>query len=542
MHDATKIYLDSTGLTNTSATDVQNAFVDLEGASAGGGAPTTVDYLVGTASAGLSAEIVVGTTPGGELGGTWASPTVDTTHSGSAHHAQDHATRHASGGADAVKLDDLGAPDDNTDLNASTSKHGLLPKLGGGTTNFLRADGTWAAPAGGGGSLTVEEVDGSPTDSAVTKLIFPNGTLSIASHEATYTPAGGGGGGGTSGDPLDEALDPTYGTELGGASLDALLTRLNVPVDSEEFDANGVKTPVDFSTIPSGGFGYHETPATMPGLMELVWKGAFLAGDQDDMGAGPFMVTSAGAGLGAAVQGGDFSLRVMSSGAFSGTESKLAGRGARAATQGAKHMIYLARAAADGMTVYAAKYSMDGRKWSDQVGLIDSTAVTRIGYGVVRHSAGGVGRQLMGYRLNPMARALGNNLCRVPTSGTVTATASSSYSGFSPAAAFDGNTGTDWASNGYAAGQWIQAAFSVNQTGNLVILVPRTSDTWGYGYIEFSSGLRVPTGFIATPNTRNHICIIPLPSAETTSYLKVVSISGGGTNPGFREIQFFNAT
>jgi hypothetical protein len=49
------------------------------------GAPTDVDYLVGTAQAGLSAEIVVGTTPGGELGGTWASPTVDATHSGSAH-------------------------------------------------------------------------------------------------------------------------------------------------------------------------------------------------------------------------------------------------------------------------------------------------------------------------------------------------------------------------------------------------------------------------------------------------------------------------
>jgi hypothetical protein len=44
---------------------------------------------------------------------------------------------------------------------------------------------------GGGGSLTVEEVDGSPTDSAVTKIVFPNGTLGIASHVATYTPAGG---------------------------------------------------------------------------------------------------------------------------------------------------------------------------------------------------------------------------------------------------------------------------------------------------------------------------------------------------------------
>lgn len=56
----------------------------------GGGAPTNADYLVGTAHGSLSAEIVVGTSPGGELGGTWASPTVDTTHSGSAHHSQSH--------------------------------------------------------------------------------------------------------------------------------------------------------------------------------------------------------------------------------------------------------------------------------------------------------------------------------------------------------------------------------------------------------------------------------------------------------------------
>src|SRR6187551_3470225 len=96
------------------------------------GAPTTADYLVGTAQGGLSAEIVVGTTPGGELGGTWASPTVDATHAGSTHvtdhgaltgladddHPQyatntefdDHSARHETGGADAIKLDDLAAP------------------------------------------------------------------------------------------------------------------------------------------------------------------------------------------------------------------------------------------------------------------------------------------------------------------------------------------------------------------------------------------------------------------------------------------------
>jgi hypothetical protein len=38
---------------------------------------TAVDFLVGTATGELSAEIVAGTAPGGELGGTWGSPTID---------------------------------------------------------------------------------------------------------------------------------------------------------------------------------------------------------------------------------------------------------------------------------------------------------------------------------------------------------------------------------------------------------------------------------------------------------------------------------
>lgn len=50
----------------------------------------------------------------------------------------------------AIKLDDFATPDDNTDLDSSLTEHGLLPKLGGGSTNFFRADGTWATPAGGG--------------------------------------------------------------------------------------------------------------------------------------------------------------------------------------------------------------------------------------------------------------------------------------------------------------------------------------------------------------------------------------------------------
>lgn len=67
-------------------------------------------------------------------------------------------------GGSTPKLDDCLAPDDNTDLDASTAKHGLMQKYPGGTSNFLRSDGTFTAPTATvadqdkplTGSLTVE--------------------------------------------------------------------------------------------------------------------------------------------------------------------------------------------------------------------------------------------------------------------------------------------------------------------------------------------------------------------------------------------------
>ena len=40
-----------------------------------------------------------------------------------------HATSHESGGGDVIKLDNLGIPDDNTDLDATGSLHGLMSKV-----------------------------------------------------------------------------------------------------------------------------------------------------------------------------------------------------------------------------------------------------------------------------------------------------------------------------------------------------------------------------------------------------------------------------
>jgi len=67
-----------------------------------------------------------------------------------------HATSHKSGGSDVIKLDEFGATTDITTLNASTTAHGLLPKLSNVSTQYLNGLGNWAAltPAENTGTAT----------------------------------------------------------------------------------------------------------------------------------------------------------------------------------------------------------------------------------------------------------------------------------------------------------------------------------------------------------------------------------------------------
>lgn len=57
-----------------------------------------------------------------------------------------HATDHEAGGGDPIQLDDLAAPSDNTDLDASTSAHGLLKKLSNVATEYMDGTGNWSTP------------------------------------------------------------------------------------------------------------------------------------------------------------------------------------------------------------------------------------------------------------------------------------------------------------------------------------------------------------------------------------------------------------
>jgi len=144
-------------------------------------APTTADYLVGTAQAGLSAEIVVGATPGGELGGTWASPTVDATHSGSAHHA--HALNNLAATTDPAVTDDSGDgyAIGSRWINTSTDEEFVATDVTVGAAVWLST-----TAAGAGSALTVAD-EGTPLATDATTLDFVGDGVVASGTGATKT-------------------------------------------------------------------------------------------------------------------------------------------------------------------------------------------------------------------------------------------------------------------------------------------------------------------------------------------------------------------
>ena len=88
----------------------------------------------------------------------------------------------------------------------SSSLSGAVPASGGGTSNFLRADGTWAAPAGGSGTVTSVDVSGGTTGLTFSGgPVTSTGTLTLG---GTLAIANGGTGATTKTDAFD-ALAPT---------------------------------------------------------------------------------------------------------------------------------------------------------------------------------------------------------------------------------------------------------------------------------------------------------------------------------------------
>lgn len=127
----------------------------------GGGAPTTVDYLVGTASGSLSAEIAVGTTPGGELGGTWASPTVDATHSGSSHASVQAAAEATAAAALSAHASDTTGVHGISDTSALETSAGAQAKVDAHVNDTSDAhDASAISVADSGAHYTATDVEG----------------------------------------------------------------------------------------------------------------------------------------------------------------------------------------------------------------------------------------------------------------------------------------------------------------------------------------------------------------------------------------------
>jgi hypothetical protein len=90
-----------------------------------------------------------------------------------------HATNHKSGGTDPVKVDELAAPADNSNLNATTGAHGLLKKLDNVITHFMNGQGNWTTiPAGALPTITTGMLPSNVTLNDTTQTISGNKTFS----------------------------------------------------------------------------------------------------------------------------------------------------------------------------------------------------------------------------------------------------------------------------------------------------------------------------------------------------------------------------
>ena len=147
------------------------------------------------------------------------------------------------------KLDDLGAPDDNTDLDFTTSAHGLVPKCTD-TGNFLKGDGTWAA-AGGIASLLA---DTSPE---------LGGDLDLNSNDITGT-------GGIPAGNLTGALPAISGASLTGLISAQMPTGSVIQVVTATHSTN---TEMSTTSYASSGLSCSITPASSSNKILILYSG-----------------------------------------------------------------------------------------------------------------------------------------------------------------------------------------------------------------------------------------------------------------------------
>jgi len=161
-----------------------------------------------------------------------------------------HAISHKTEQSDPIKLDELASPDDNVKLNASTSAHGLSPKLNNVVTDYYNGQGGWSEPPGGAGGRAKEFCMTIPGDMFVTDKITGFMTREIGNITGCYAKV----------DDAPTGADLKIDVKIDGNSLWTDADRLiiadgntsgqNVALDDTDFSAGSLIT-IDIDQIGS---------------------------------------------------------------------------------------------------------------------------------------------------------------------------------------------------------------------------------------------------------------------------------------------------
>lgn len=160
-----------------------------------------------------------------------------------------HAATHKKNGSDAIRVDELADPTDNTNLNTTINAHGFAPKLPNDANVFLNGVGGWSAAAGGGtisGGTNLGVGQGNVFKDALGANLryktLKQGTNTIISDGATEV-------------TIDSAYPPNADTTTKG--LAELATdgenAANVVVQGNDSRLSNSRTPTTHATTHSSG-------------------------------------------------------------------------------------------------------------------------------------------------------------------------------------------------------------------------------------------------------------------------------------------------
>lgn len=181
------------------------------------------------------------------------------------------------------KLDDLAAPDDNTDLNVSTTAHGLTPKLSNTSTEYLSGTGVYSTPAGGSALPIAPQAEYGYLDAASQNAT--GSTLVLVADTLYY-------------DPPQLILSARRITAV-RMDFSAGVNPSTVRIGLVRYDSDGqpLSLLADFGTVTSNGAGTQAITGLTLDITEPMWVGpVFISAAGPTSRAIPVANTTFGAG------------------------------------------------------------------------------------------------------------------------------------------------------------------------------------------------------------------------------------------------------